>query len=116
MVPIVIGVNFITFTLFFLVNSPDDMARMRLGEKYVTQEAIDRWKVKEGYDKPLFYNSKKSGVQKFTKTLFYTKSLELFLFEFGSSDHGRDISYDIGQRMWPSLFFGLPYSASWASG
>ena len=59
MVPIVIGVNFITFTLFFLVNSPDDMARMRLGEKYVTQEAIDRWKVKEGYDKPLFYNSKK---------------------------------------------------------
>ena len=38
-VPILIGVNFITFALFFVVNTPDDMARMQLGVKRVTAEA-----------------------------------------------------------------------------
>lgn len=108
LVPIVVGVNFITFALFFMVNSPDDMARMRLGEKHVTQEAIELWKKKEGYDKPLFYNSEASGFAKITKTLFYTKSMELFLFNFGASDEGRDISYDISERMFPSLALALP--------
>lgn len=108
MIPIVVGVNFITFALFFMVNSPDDMARMRLGAKHVTQDAIDRWKEKEGYNNPLFYNDKASGFEKFTKTLFYNKSVELFFFNFGSSDQGRDISYDIGQRMFPSLALAIP--------
>ena len=27
-IPILIGVNLLTFTLFFVVNSPDDMARL----------------------------------------------------------------------------------------
>ena len=27
-IPIIIGVNIITFALFFMVNTPDDMARM----------------------------------------------------------------------------------------
>jgi len=35
-VPILIGVNLITFLLFFMVNSPDDMARAQLGAKQVT--------------------------------------------------------------------------------
>ncbi len=35
-IPILIGVNLITFILFFMVNSPDDMARMHLGQKHVT--------------------------------------------------------------------------------
>ena len=39
-IPILIGVNLLTFTLFFVVNSPDDMARMHLGVKRVTPEAI----------------------------------------------------------------------------
>ena len=39
-IPILIGVNLLTFTLFFVVNSPDDMAVSQLGEKYVTPEAI----------------------------------------------------------------------------
>ncbi|MEL0270950.1 MAG: ABC transporter permease, partial [Gammaproteobacteria bacterium] len=30
-IPILIGVNFITFVLFFIVNTPDDMARVQLG-------------------------------------------------------------------------------------
>jgi peptide/nickel transport system permease protein len=54
--PILIGVNLITFALFFVVNTPDDMARMQLGVKRVTPEAIERWKAERGYDKPLFIN------------------------------------------------------------
>ena len=40
-IPILIGVNLITFALFFVVNTPDDMARMQLGVKHVTPEAIE---------------------------------------------------------------------------
>lgn len=108
MLPILIGVNFLTFSLFFLVNSPDDMARMHLGQKYVTQKAIDKWKKSHEYDKPLFYNQEKKGVEAFTHTLFFTKSLKLFVFDFGSSDGGRDISFDVSQRMWPSLMIAVP--------
>ena len=32
-IPILVGVNLITFALFFVVNTPDDMARMQLGAK-----------------------------------------------------------------------------------
>jgi hypothetical protein len=59
--PILIGVNLITFALFFVVNTPDDMARMQLGVKRVTPEAIERWKAERGYDKPLFINAAASG-------------------------------------------------------
>ncbi|MCU0971947.1 MAG: ABC transporter permease, partial [Gammaproteobacteria bacterium] len=38
-IPILLGVNVITFVLFFVVNAPDDMARMQLGQKRVTPEA-----------------------------------------------------------------------------
>lgn len=107
-IPILIGVNIITFALFFMVNSPNDMARMHLGQKHVTPAAIARWKKQQGYDKPLFINSKAHGFKKITDTLFFTKSIELFTFHFGSSDQGRDISYDIYQRMWPSLALAIP--------
>ncbi|OGT34537.1 MAG: peptide ABC transporter permease [Gammaproteobacteria bacterium RIFCSPHIGHO2_02_FULL_39_13] len=107
-IPILIGVNIITFALFFIVNSPDDIARMHLGQKQVTPEAIQQWKAKEGYDKPLFLNHTQIGIKKITDTLFFTKSLELFTFQFGQSDQGRDISRDIDERMWPSLALAIP--------
>jgi peptide/nickel transport system permease protein len=59
--PILIGVNLLTFTLFFVVNTPDDMARMQLGVKRVTPEAIEKWKAERGYDKPLLYNENAAG-------------------------------------------------------
>jgi len=43
-----------------------------------------------------------------TQTLFYQKSLRLFAFDFGSSDGGRDIGYDISHRLWPSLAIAFP--------
>lgn len=107
-IPILIGVNLITFTLFFVVSSPDDMARMHLGQKHVTTEAIQQWKIKQGYDKPLFYNAQAQGLHKFSNTLFVKKSLNLFTFHFGRSDEGRDIGHDISQRMWPSLALAVP--------
>jgi peptide/nickel transport system permease protein len=107
-IPILIGVNMITFVLFFIVNTPDDMARMHLGQKYVTEESIARWKRSHGYDKPLFYNINAKGARSLTETLLFKKTVQLFLFKFGSSDQGRDISHDIGQRMWPSLALAIP--------
>ena len=106
--PILIGVNFITFVLFFVVNSPDDMARVHLGNRYVTEDSINNWKSERGYDKPLFIALHNSGKKVFTETIFFDKTVRLFTFDFGQSDSGRDISYDISERMWPSLLISLP--------
>ena len=59
---ILIGINLLTFVLFFKVNTPDDMARMQLGGKRVTPDAIEKWKAERGYDRPLFFNEKEQGV------------------------------------------------------
>lgn len=107
-IPILIGINLVTFALFFMVNSPDDMARMQLGQKHVKPIAIEQWKAERGYDLPLFYNEKASGIDLLTQTLFYQKSIHLFVFDFGQSDAGRDINFDITQRMWPSLAIAVP--------
>lgn len=107
-IPILIGVNLITFTLFFVVNTPDDMARMQLGIKRVTPEAIAKWKQERGYDKPLIFNSAEEGVQKFIRTIFFEKSAAMFAFNFGRADDGRDIAHEIKTRMLPSLAIALP--------
>ena len=107
-IPILIGVNILTFFLFFIVNSPTDMAIFQLGQKYVSSEAIEDWKKSRGYDNPLFMNAKASGVEQLTKTIFFEKSLALFKLDFGVSDAGRNISEDILQRMWPSIAIALP--------
>lgn len=105
---ILIGVNLITFLLFFKVNSPEDMARMALGGKRVTPEAVETWKREKGYDKPLFFNSEASGLEKVADTIFVQKSLPMFTGEFGASDDGRNIAREIGLRAWPSLALALP--------
>ncbi|HBZ30175.1 MAG TPA: ABC transporter permease [Nitrosomonas nitrosa] len=107
-IPILIGVNLITFTLFFVVNTPDDMARMHLGVKHVTDEAIVKWKQERGYDKPLLYNPELAGLSKLTDTIFFEKSVAMFVFDFGHADDGRDIAYEIKSRMMPSLAIALP--------
>jgi peptide/nickel transport system permease protein len=107
-IPILIGVNLITFMLFFMVNTPDDMARAQLGAKQVTPELIQSWKEDKGYDKPLFINSESGGISTVTNTLFVQESLKLFTFNFGFSDANRDIGSDIKERMVPSLAIALP--------
>ena len=107
-VPILIGVNLLTFALFFVVNTPDDMARLQLGAKRVTPEAIERWKVEHGYDKPLLFNAAAAGTEKLTDTIYFQHSAAMFAFEFGESDDGRNIGNEIRTRMWPSLAIALP--------
>ena len=106
--PILVGVNILTFALFFVVNTPDDMAHMQLGMKHVTEEAVDNWKTERGYDRPLFYNGEQAGLSTLTDTIFFDNSVRLFVFDFGQSDDGRDIGHDISERMWPSLALAIP--------
>ena len=107
-IPILIGVNLLTFALFFVVNTPDDMARMQLGVKRVTPEAIADWKRERGYDRPLLYNAGAAGLDRITDTIFFDKSVRLFVFDFGPADDGRDIGREIRSRMGPSLAIALP--------
>jgi peptide/nickel transport system permease protein len=109
--PILIGVNVITFALFFVVNTPDDMARMQLGVKRVTPEAIQKWKVDRGYDQPLFFNEAAEGTDKLMRTIFFAKSVKMFALDFGRADDGRDIAREIQMRMGPSLAVAVPVFA-----
>ena len=108
-IPILIGVNLLVFFLFFVVNSPDQMARKILGEKNITQQDVDNWKKQNGYHLPLWFNTEASGISHFTETIFYQKSVKLFVFDFGTSDANNiDITSQVAQRMWPSLAITLP--------
>jgi peptide/nickel transport system permease protein len=107
-IPILIGVNLFTFALFFVVNTPDDMARMQLGVKRVTPEAIQKWKAERGYDKPLVWNAAAAGSATLTDTILFSKSVRMFVGDFGRADDGRDIAREIGTRMGPSLAIAVP--------
>ena len=106
-IPVLIGVNLITFALFFVVNSPDDMARMQLGGKRVTPRRSPTWKTERGYDKPLFINARSGGRAVLTDTIFFTKSARMFVGDFGRAEDGRDIAAK-SPRMGPSLAIALP--------
>ena len=108
MVPIILTVNCLTFILFFVVNSPDNVARLQLGGKYSTNAAIEQWKKSHGYDLPLFYNDQQQGVNCLTQTLFVAKTVSLLSFDFGQSLAGRDIKKDLKERMLPSLAIAVP--------
>ncbi|MEO7852251.1 MAG: ABC transporter permease [Rubrivivax sp.] len=107
---ILLGVNLFTFVLFFTVNTPDDMARLNLGGKRVTAEAIDKWKAERGYDKPLYFNSSKAGTAAITDTIFWERSVSLFALDFGRADaeSAGDIGHEVASRMWVSLQLALP--------
>jgi peptide/nickel transport system permease protein len=105
---ILVGVNLLTFTLFFAINSPDNIARLNIGGKRVTQEAIEKWKVERGYDKPLWFNREAQGLEKIRKTIFHDRSLRLFTLDFGTSDSGRDIRHEVGTRIFASLALAGP--------
>ena len=107
---ILLGVNLLTFVLFFTINTPDDMARLNLGGKRVTQVAIEKWKAERGYDKPLYLNSQREGTEKLTDTIFWDRSVSLFALKFGRADSesAGDIGHEVAQRMWVSLQMALP--------
>jgi peptide/nickel transport system permease protein len=105
---ILIGINIVTFLLFFQVNSPDDMARLQLGGKRVTAQAIQQWKAERGYDRAMFFNERAGGLAKLTDTVFFDSSVKMFAFDFGRADNGRDIAAEVARRAGPSLSLALP--------
>ena len=107
---ILLGVNLLTFFLFFTVNTPDDMARLNIGGKRVTQDQIDKWKEERGYDKPLYFNAQAEGGDKLTKTVLWERSISLLALDFGRSDSARsvDIGHEIATRMGVSLQLAVP--------
>jgi peptide/nickel transport system permease protein len=107
---ILLGVNLLTFFLFFTVNTPDDMARLNIGGKRVTQEQIDKWKAERGYDKALYWNAKEEGGARATNTIFWERSVSLFTLDFGRSDARQavNIGHEVKTRMWVSLQLALP--------
>ena len=107
---VLLGVNLATFFLFFTVNTPDDMARLNLGGKRVTQEAIEKWKAERGYDKPLYLNAQKQGAEQLTETIFWERSVSLFALDFGRADSesAGDIGHEVASRMGVSLQMALP--------
>jgi len=108
-IPILIGVNLITVFLFFYVNTPDDMARMILGEKNITPELVEGWKRERGYDLPVFVNRGEDGAGVLTQTIFFQKSAPLLWLDFGRSDRNNlDIAREIKTRMWASFAIALP--------
>ena len=108
---ILIGVNLLTFVLFFTISTPDDMARLNIGGKYISQQQIEDWKVQHGYNKPLLWNDQASGVGKATDTVFWERSVRLFALDFGASDSGRDIGHEIATRIGPSVALQIPVFA-----
>lgn len=107
---VLVGVNLLTFFLFFTVNTPDDMARLNLGGKRVSQEAVEKWKAERGYDKPLYVNTQQHGAQRLTDTIFWERSVSLFALQFGRADAeaAGDIGHEVGKRMQVSLQLALP--------
>jgi peptide/nickel transport system permease protein len=107
---ILLGVNLLTFFLFFTVNTPDDMARLNIGGKRVTQEQIEKWKAERGYDRPLYWNAAESGSARLTRTVLWERSVSLMALQFGRSDSARsvDIGHEVRTRMWVSLQLALP--------
>ena len=107
---ILLGVNLATFFLFFTVNTPDDMARLNIGGKRVTQDQIAKWKNERGYDKPLYLNTAREGSAQITDTIFWERSVSLFTFDFGRADSASagDIGHEVRSRMLVSLQLALP--------
>jgi peptide/nickel transport system permease protein len=110
---VLLGVNLATFILFFTVNTPDDMARLNIGGKRVTQEQITKWRVERGYDKPLYWNSGQQGSDQLTDTIFWERSVSLFKLDFGRADSesAGDIGHQVATRMVASLQLALPLFA-----
>ena len=94
-IPILIGVSLLTFVLFYMTSSPEQMARKNLSAKNPSPKQITTWIVKHGYDKPRSEQFKKHMT-------------ELFLFRFGKSDvNGEDIRERLIKGAGPSGMLGL---------
>ncbi len=97
------GVLLFLFVLFFLLATPDDIARKAVGEK-APQAVLDQWKQNHGYDKPRLWNPESPG-----DTMLVEHFRRMLTFDFGRSDaDDTPIARRIREGMGPSLAFTLP--------
>lgn len=107
-IPTVLGVLFIFFFIFFLVNDPNKMARRAIGEK-AGAKAIEEWKADKGYNLPLLVNLKADGSGKLTQTRFYQFYSKMLTFDFGKADMDDELILDkIRKGAGPSLALTVP--------
>ena len=107
-VPIILGVMVLTFILFFVLATPQTIARQVLGDK-AKQEVIDAWIKMKGLDKPSIFNAKAPGLAKITDTLLGQHMTSLATFRFGNSwQDDKPIGRKILQYTGPSLAYTAP--------
>jgi peptide/nickel transport system permease protein len=105
-VPIVFGVMLLTFVLFFVVQSPEAMARRVLGPK-ATPKVVENWLHNRGYDKPLLIN--RTGEGPWHDSLFLNQMGRLARFDLGKSDvTNRPLVEDFREGALPSLLLTVP--------
>jgi peptide/nickel transport system permease protein len=99
----VLGVLLFLFLLFFMLATPDDIARKALGEK-APQAALDQWKQNHGYDKPRVWNPDAPA-----DTMLVDHFRRMLGFDFGKSDaDDTPIAKRLRQGAGPSLSFTVP--------
>lgn len=72
-IPILIGVSLLTFMLFYLTTSPENLARRNISSKNPSEAQIQQWLKDHNYDKP-------------RSEQFKDHMLSLARFDFGKSD------------------------------
>src|SRR5215210_490310 len=95
MIPIVFGVMVITFILFYVVQSPAQMAKRILGPK-ASPQAVENWMHNRGYDKPTFINTQ-AGRNPFDSQFFHSIKA-LAVFDLGKSDATGEPVIDMFKR------------------
>ncbi|HZT42579.1 MAG TPA: ABC transporter permease [Chthonomonadaceae bacterium] len=91
-VPILVGVSLLTFLIFYIAVSPQQLARRNLSAKNPTPQQIHEWLAEHGYDRPM-------PVQ------FAHHLEELFLLRFGKSDtQGAEPIWESIRQRWKPSF------------
>ena len=105
-VPIVLGVMLLTFVLFFVLQSPETMARNVLGKR-ATPQSMAAWLHERGYDKPRFVNTQPGA--KLHDSIFIHELVKLSTFDLGVSDVTKE---SLGEKFRagaiPSLLLTVP--------
>jgi peptide/nickel transport system permease protein len=89
-IPILIGVSFLTFLLFYAAASPEQIAKNNLSTKKPSPAQIQEWLSQHGYDKP-------------RSEQFREHMTNLLLLRFGKSDAN-------GEDIWTRIRTGAPPS------
>ena len=99
----VLGVLFFLFVLFFLIATPEDIARKALGEK-ASVAALEQWVANHGYDKPRMWNPEDPA-----DTMLVQHFRRMLTFDFGRSDaDDTPIIRRLKEGIGPSLMLTVP--------